>query len=130
MPRGDGTGPMGMGAMTGRAAGYCAGLGVPGCVNPVPARGFGAGFRGGRGAQGRGFGGGGRGRRNMFHATGLPGWMRFGGDAAPYGYPAPYRTPDPDMEKRMLRNQAEALRSELDFIEKRMGEIETKTTAG
>jgi hypothetical protein len=31
MPLGDGTGPAGMGSMTGRAAGYCAGLfpGVP-----------------------------------------------------------------------------------------------------
>jgi hypothetical protein len=30
MPRGDGTGPGGMGPMTGRAAGYCAGYNVPG----------------------------------------------------------------------------------------------------
>jgi uncharacterized protein DUF5320 len=30
MPGGDGTGPMGMGPMTGRAAGYCAGNGAPG----------------------------------------------------------------------------------------------------
>ena len=29
MPRGDGTGPMGMGPMTGRGAGFCAGLGAP-----------------------------------------------------------------------------------------------------
>lgn len=35
MPAGDGTGPMGMGPMTGRAAGYCAGYGTPGFVNPV-----------------------------------------------------------------------------------------------
>jgi len=35
MPRGDGTGPMGMGPMTGRAAGYCAGYGVPGYMNPA-----------------------------------------------------------------------------------------------
>ncbi|MCK4547155.1 MAG: DUF5320 domain-containing protein [Candidatus Eisenbacteria sp.] len=33
MPRGNGTGPMGMGPMTGRAAGYCAGFGVPGYMN-------------------------------------------------------------------------------------------------
>lgn len=38
MPRGDGTGPAGMGPMTGRAAGYCAGYGVPGYVNPIPGR--------------------------------------------------------------------------------------------
>jgi len=30
MPGGDGTGPAGMGPMTGRAAGYCAGYPVPG----------------------------------------------------------------------------------------------------
>ena len=50
MPRGDGTGPMGMGPMTGRGAGYCAGFRVPGYANP--ARGFGYGF--GRGYR-RGF---------------------------------------------------------------------------
>jgi hypothetical protein len=34
MPRGDRTGPAGMGPMTGRAAGYCAGYNVPGYMNP------------------------------------------------------------------------------------------------
>jgi hypothetical protein len=88
MPFGDGTGPAGLGPMTGRAAGFCAGYPVPGYMNPVmgragffgsgvPARPYGArlygyglpygrrvvpGFRGGFGF-GRGFGrGGGRGR--------------------------------------------------------------------
>jgi len=47
MPRGDGTGPAGMGPMTGRAAGYCAGYPVPGYVNPIPGPGFaGPGFAG------------------------------------------------------------------------------------
>ena len=36
MPAGDGTGPLGVGPMTGRAAGYCAGYPVPGYMNPVP----------------------------------------------------------------------------------------------
>jgi hypothetical protein len=40
MPAGDGTGPVGLGPMTGRAAGYCAGYRVPGFMNPVPGRGF------------------------------------------------------------------------------------------
>ena len=53
--------------MTGRGAGYCGGAGAPGFVSRM----CGA-FLG----QGRGRGG--RGRRNMFHATGLPGWMRAG----------------------------------------------------
>ncbi|MBN1808339.1 MAG: DUF5320 domain-containing protein [Planctomycetes bacterium] len=64
MPRGDGTGPMGMGPMTGRAAGFCAGYNVPGYMNPIPGvmgwgrgygRGFGWGRRGGFG-RGRGLG--------------------------------------------------------------------------
>jgi hypothetical protein len=43
MPRGDGTGPTGLGPMTGRAAGFCAGYPVPGYMNPVAGR---AGFYG------------------------------------------------------------------------------------
>ena len=116
MPRGDGTGPMGMGALSGRAAGYCAGFGMPGYANPVPGRGPGMGF-----GRGRGFGGGGRGWRHMFYATGLPGWMRFG------GYATPYQNPDPNLEKQTLKSQTEALQSELDFIKKRLSEIETGT---
>jgi len=37
MPLGDGTGPLGLGPMTGRAAGFCAGYPVPGYMNPGPA---------------------------------------------------------------------------------------------
>jgi len=45
MPRGNGTGPAGMGPMTGRAAGYCAGYPVPGYMNPYGGRlGLGYGF--------------------------------------------------------------------------------------
>jgi len=33
MPRGDGTGPMGYGSMTGRGAGCCAGYTMPGFAN-------------------------------------------------------------------------------------------------
>ena len=40
MPWGDGTGPAGLGPMTGRAAGYCAGFNVPSYLNP------GVGYRG------------------------------------------------------------------------------------
>jgi len=59
----------------------------------------------------------------MFYATGLPGWMRAG------GYAAPYQNPDPDMEKQDLKSHAEALQSELDSIKKRLGEMEPKNTA-
>jgi hypothetical protein len=103
------------GPMTGRGAGVCAGYGMPGPANPVPGRGFGMGF-----GRGRGFGAaGGRGWRNRFYATGLPGWMRFG------GYGAPYPQPDPELEKQELKGQAEALQSELNAIKKRLSEIET-----
>ena len=129
MPRGDGTGPMGMGPMTGRAAGYCAGFGVPGYANPIPGRGLGMGFRGGRGAYGRGFGGGGRGFRHWFYATGLPGWVRFGAGIPAYGNPAPYGNLNPEVEKQALKNQAEVLQSELDYIKKRLSELETNATA-
>ena len=55
MPRGDGSGPMGMGPMTGRAAGYCAGFGMPGFANAPLGWGYGRGYGWGRGL-GRGFG--------------------------------------------------------------------------
>ncbi len=120
MPRGNGTGPNGMGSMTGRAAGYCAGYGAPGYANVVPGRGFSGGF-------GRGCGAGGRGWRNMYHATGLTGWMRFGGSTAAYGPPASYRDPDPEAERRVLRRQAAAMQAELDALNRRLGELGAET---
>jgi len=123
MPGGDGTGPAGMGPMTGRAAGYCAGYAVPGYMNPIPGRGF----------WGRGRGGG-WGRRNWFYATGLTGWQR-----AAYGYPAfggapyapPYAAPyapavSPEQEIEMLKGQAEYFEDALNGIKKRIGELESK----
>jgi len=44
MPGGDRTGPMGLGPMTGRAAGICAGYPTPGFANPIPGFGRGRGF--------------------------------------------------------------------------------------
>lgn len=102
-----------MGPRTGRGAGYCSGSGAPGYANPGPGRGFGMG-----GGRGRGFGGGGWGRRNMYYATGLPGWLRFG----PPG--VPYQNPDPETEKQILKTQADALQSQLDQIRKRLDDIE------
>jgi hypothetical protein len=123
MPAGDGTGPSGMGPMTGRGAGYCAGYGTPGYANSMP--GWGSG-------RGRGRGGGGRrGWRNMYYATGLPGWARYGyapawgaPPAAAYGpYGAP---PTPEQETEFLRSQAEMLKEELDAISQRIAELEKK----
>ncbi|MCU0592129.1 MAG: DUF5320 domain-containing protein [Desulfobacterales bacterium] len=104
--------------MTGRGAGFCAGIGMPGHANPVAGRGFGMGFGRGRSAWGRGCGGVGRGWRNWYYATGLPGWQRFGGYAAPVG------DPDPEMEKQALKNQADAMQGELDAIRKRLEEMD------
>jgi hypothetical protein len=123
MPFGDGTGPAGMGPMTGRAAGYCAGYPVAGFMNPIPGRGF----------WGWGRGRGGRGRRNWFYATGLTGWQR-----AAYGYPAPgvpYAAPygapyaptaTAEQEVEMLKGQAEYFEDALDGIKKRIAELETE----
>jgi len=44
MPGGDGTVPMGIGPMTGRAGGSCAGYPFPGFGKPIPGSGFGVGF--------------------------------------------------------------------------------------
>lgn len=123
MPRGDRTGPIGMGAMTGRGAGYCAGFGRAGYANPVPGRGLGRGLVQDRYALGRGFGGGGRGWRHWYYAIGLPRWRRFG------AYAAPYPKPDAETEKEALRTEAEALQSELDSVKKRLEELESKTPA-
>jgi len=109
--------------MTGRGAGYCAGYDTPGYANP----GFGPGPGMGRGSgMGRGgYGGGGRGWRNMYYATGLPGWARGGGYAAPYPYPAPYTEPDPEVQKQALKSQADALQAQLDLVMKRLTDLET-----
>jgi len=93
MPRGDGTGPMGMGPMTGRAAGYCAGYGAPGFMNPIPGRGFagrgiGFGFGRGRGGYGRGMG------RGMGFGRGRGmGWGRGMGRGRGWGWQAGYGLP-------------------------------------
>ena len=44
MPRGDRTGPAGIGPMTGRVAGYCASYATPGFMNPAGSQGGGRRF--------------------------------------------------------------------------------------
>ncbi|MBM3188771.1 MAG: hypothetical protein FJZ90_08635 [Chloroflexi bacterium] len=114
MPRGDRTGPWGMGPMTGRAAGYCAGYGVPGFANPVVWGGMGRGFWGR---------GGGRGWRHWYYATGLPAWARWGAafpPVVPWGVPPKVK---PEDEAEALREQAEYLRGMLEDIQKRLEEL-------
>jgi len=112
MPGGDRTGPMGMGPMTGRGAGFCAGL---------PA--FGFGNRGVGVGRGRG-----RGRRNMFYATGLPGWARAGmskgGEATP---PAASGDATREQELDVLKQQADQAAAMLKGIRQRISELEGKT---
>jgi Family of unknown function (DUF5320) len=120
MPRGDRTGPMGFGPMAGRAAGYCAGFNVPGFMNPSGGRSWGRGAWGGGG-----WGGGGRGWRHWFYATGLPGWMRFGGGMVPYP-PAPVAAPVPDEEAELeaLKEQAEYFERNLEGLRRRIQKLE------
>jgi len=71
MPAGNGMGPIGLGPMTGRQAGYCAGYSLPGYMNPTPGRGLWTrfGYSGVPAAYGSG-----------------PYWQGL----APYGYGVPY----------------------------------------
>lgn len=119
MPGGDRTGPAGMGPMTGRGAGYCAGYQAPGYMNPGGGRGFGAFGRG-------------RGWRNRFYATGLTGWQRasmgMGAWAAPPVYSAPYagQTATREQQVDALKGQAEYFEDALDGIRKQIEELESK----
>lgn len=117
MPGRDRTGPMGMGPMTGRGMGYCAGVGAPGYANPAP--GFGRGFGRGRGGWGSG-----RGWRNQYYATGQPGWARAGYGYAPAWDYGPYGPMTQEQETELLKSQAQALKRELDAITQRLEELE------
>ena len=115
MPRGNGTGPAGMGPMTGRAAGFCAGFAVPGHTNPI----------GGRVFRGRGFWGrgGGRGWRNWFYATGLPRWARAG-----FGFSGPVApTVTAEQELVGLKQQSEFLQDSLSEIGERIEQLEKES---
>jgi len=108
MPRGDGTGPGGMGPMTGRAAGYCAGYGMPGYMNPYGGR-MGGGFGWGRG---RGWG----------YAQPAP----FSG--VPYG-PLPYAAPySREQEKEALQNQLKVMEEQVAAMRERIEEIGTEAS--
>jgi hypothetical protein len=115
MPRGDGKGPMGIGPMTGRKAGFCGGYGMPGASNSGIGGDFTMGFGRSGGFSRNGFGGGGgHGWRNRYFATGLPGWMRSGqnGEA---GINA-----DPEMGRQALEARVEKLQAELDIMRKHL----------
>ena len=103
MPRGDRTGPMGAGPMTGRAAGFCAGSAAPGFAS------FGGGF-------GRGFGRGG-------------GWGRGFGRGLGRGWGGPVAgavAPTGPQELAVLKQQAQQLQADMELIQGRIQELETK----
>jgi hypothetical protein len=97
MPRGDRTGPMGMGPMSGRAAGRCGGFDIPGCASTGLGRGRGWGF--GRGGGGRCW---------------MP-WKAAG--------PSPF---DAEAQRQVLMSQADALRAQLGAVESRIEGYEEK----
>jgi hypothetical protein len=94
MPGGNGTGPMGMGPMTGWGRG--------GCARPAG---------GGRNAGAWG----GRGWRNRFYASGFPGWQRTYANQPGI---------DRKEESALLKEQAEYLSGELDAIRSRITALE------
>jgi len=125
MPGFDGTGPWGEGPMTGGARGTC---------NPAVAAGYGA-------AYGRGYG---RGRGQGFRRGFWPGCRWGRGYGRGFGwrgvYPArggwygpayglyqggPYAMSRED-EINMLKDEADTMKAELDAINKRMEELESK----
>lgn len=116
MPRGDRTGPQGMGPRTGRALGLCSGYPVPGYAN--------VGWGGGAGGQGLGLGRGqgrGLGRGRGFRAQ------------APlaYGPPAPVAAPlTPEQEAEALRQHAEALEGQLHAIQARIDALRAPSAEG
>ena len=116
MPRGDGTGPRGLGPMTGRAAGYCAGYPIAGFTNPYVGR-PGLGFGYGRGfGRGRGYG------RGFWHAYPYP------MTPPPTAYGGGFYQPpiEPKQEMEMLTEEAKALKEQLEEINKRVSELKEK----
>lgn len=97
MPGGDGTGPTGMGAMTGWGRGVC---GRPG---------------GARGVYDRNEFGGGRGRRNRFWAPDRAGWNR--------GRPMAPQQAEEESERKWLEERSAALEAEQRNIRARLDEL-------
>ena len=108
MPRGDGRGPAGLGSMTGRAAGFCAGNSAPGYT---------AGGFFGRGI-GRGAGlGRGRGFRNRFFEAGTPFWARSNYQ------PESFTKED---ELNILKNRTKFMQDEMNAVNERINELENE----
>ena len=109
MPRGDRTGPTGMGPRTGRGLGFCAGYEEPGYASPA----YGFGRRGGRGA--------GRGRGAGFGRGAGRGWSVANYGPAGWGTVVP-TTPAMSKEDEIswLESQARGLQDSLEQLQKRL----------
>ena len=121
MPGGDRTGPDGMGPMTGRAAGYCAGYPVSGFMNQ--ARGKGGGGYG----RGRGGGGGWR-HRHWYKVTGMTRWQRawMGEPACTPTFTASLgHSVDKEQKLETLKQQVKYFEQALDDLLNRINEIES-----
>jgi hypothetical protein len=112
MPRGDRTGPLGMGPMTGRGAGLCSGNTMPGFMNTRLSG------TGGAGKCGSGFRGRGRGFCRCFYATGLPGLAHF--ENIYSGDTQAWSTED---EAKILKSQSEYLGRALEDVNARLSEL-------
>ncbi len=125
MPRGDRTGPNGMGPMTGRKNGLCAGYDLPGYANNQ----FGG--RRGMGAEGLGYGagyGGGYGggcgtrrRRGMGQGRG----RQFSSD----GYASYYEEDLPNERRNTVNNNIDAIRNEMHKLGALLENLKTRFDA-
>lgn len=98
MPRGDGTGPAGLGPLSGRARGYCSGYAAPGMARSIGLC-FGAGL-------GLGF-------RRMFGRMGKP---------HPAGYTYGAGVPGVS-EQELLADEAKLLEKRLELIKARQSQL-------
>ena len=108
MPRGDQTGPNGMGPMSGRGAGFCAGYETPGYAYPMDCR---WGMRrawGRRSGRPMGFG-----HRGFAGRGGMRGEMHYAAYAVPY---------PPEEKEEMLKNREIWLQEQLEEVR---GELKT-----
>jgi hypothetical protein len=112
MAKGDRTGPMGQGPMTGRALGFCSGYDTPGSTKGFGC-GMGRGFGFGRGmGMGRGMG---RGFGRNWNSGNAFGGFHSGFSQSP--------SINKDDEIKLLKSQIEFLKGSQKDIEKRLSEL-------
>ncbi|NMC61653.1 MAG: DUF5320 domain-containing protein [SAR324 cluster bacterium] len=119
MPRGDGSGPIGAGSMTGRRLGYCAGFGNPGFENTGTLRnkrggfGRGAGFRQGirRGAR--------------FQPDNFPVWSIVPRWSLMSDYDDIEQGLRTENEKALLKEEIKNLESRLQEVQKYLSELDS-----